>query len=148
MKRLPREAVDAYLTMGADRSYQAVADKFGVSKTSVVARAQKEDWQGRLQRLEAEAHEKAERKAVEDMQAVRARQLKAARFLQARALEALQSLPAEKGVRAAAALSIAWKHELLLLGEPTERQANVEEITKREMARWLVFDDDEDSKTG
>ena len=148
MKRLPREAVDAYLTMGGDRSYQAVADKFGVSKTSVVTRAQKEDWQGRLQRLEAEAHEKAERKAVENMQAVRARQLKAARFLQARALEVLQSLPAEKGVKAAAALNIAWKHELLLLGEPTERQANVEEITKREMARWLVFDDGNEAETG
>ena len=148
MKRLPREAVDAYLTMGGDRSSQAVADKFGVSKTSVVARARKEDWQGRLKRLEAEAHEKAERKAVEDMQAVRARQLKAVRFLQARALEALQSLPAEKGVKAAAALNIAWKHELLLLGEPTERQANVEEITKREMARWLVFDDGDEAEAG
>jgi hypothetical protein len=134
--------------MGGDRSYQAIADKFGVSKTSVVARAQQEDWQGRLQRLEAEAHEKAERKAVEDMQAVRARQLKAARFLQARALEALQSLPAEKGVKAAAALSIAWKHELLLLGEPTERQASVEETTKREMARWLVFEDGDEAEAG
>ena len=78
------------------------------------------------------------------MQEVRERHLREARFLQARALQALKDLPPEKGIRAASALNVAWKHELLLLGEPTERQASIEEITKKEIATLLLRDDDDD----
>ena len=44
----------------------------------------------------------------------------------------------------ASALAIAWKHELLLLGEPTERTASIEEITRHEIRTLLraVRDDD------
>jgi hypothetical protein len=139
-RKLPPEAFDFYLELGLDRSYREVADHFGVSKVSVAARAKKENWQGRLREVEKEAHRRAEEKAVAAMEAVRERQLQGARFLQARALEALRGLPPEKGVRAAAALNIAWKHELLLLGDPTERQAQtIEEVVRRESERWLAL---------
>jgi hypothetical protein len=48
-------------------------------------------------------------------------------------------------------LQIAWRHELLLLGEPTERsELSVEEITKREMATLLkrVEVEDGDGEAG
>jgi hypothetical protein len=140
-RKLPKNAFDFYVELGVERSYQAVADRFGVTKVAVVNCAQRENWQERLRTLEAEAREKSDKKAVETLEAVRERQLKAARFLMAKALEAMAKLPPEQAIRAAPALSIAWKHELLLLGEPTDRQANVEEITKRELARWLVVED-------
>ena len=143
MARLPANAYEVYLELGTDRSYQMVADRFGVAKATVTNRAKKEEWQDRLMTLEAQSRKRAEDKAVDDLQAVHERQLKGVRFLQAKALEALGRLPPEKGIRAATALSIAWKHELLLLGEPTERQASVEEITKKELARWLIADDDD-----
>ena len=142
-RKIPPEAFHFYAEMGVERSYQAVADQYGVSKVAVVKRAKKENWQARLRELEGRAREEADKKAVDSLEVVHARQLKASRYLQARAVEAMTGLPPEKAIKAASALNIGWKHELLLLGEPTERQANVEEITKREMARWLVADDDE-----
>jgi hypothetical protein len=39
---------------------------------------------------------------------------------------------------------VGWRQELLLLGEPTERAANVEEVTRREVRELLVGSDDED----
>ncbi len=59
------------------------------------------------------------------------------RKVAAHALKAMKDLPPEKAIKAAAALSIAWKHELLLLGEPTERHANLEELVRRQYERWL-----------
>jgi hypothetical protein len=147
MKRLPPDAFETYVDLGPDRSYRALAERYGVSKVAVVNKAKKERWQERLGELQVQARQESEKRAVESLKAVHERQLKAARFLQAKAIEVLQGQPAEKGIRAAGALNVAWKHELLLLGEPTERQASVEEITKREMARWLIADDDnEDNK--
>ena len=120
-RKLPEQAYEHYLELGVERSYQTVADHYGVSKAAVVNRAKRDDWQGRLRRIEREARERTERKAVDDMEAVRERQLKSARYLQARALEALRDLPPAQAGRVAQALNIAWKHELLLLGEPTDR---------------------------
>ena len=143
MARIPPGAYEAYLEQGAERSYQALAARYGVSKTAIVKKAKKERWQERIAEIERKARERAEEKAVDELEAVRQRQLKESRFLLARSLQVLKSQPPEKGIRAAAALSIAWKQELLLLGEPTERQANVEELIKRESRDLLkVVDDD------
>lgn len=148
MKRLPPDAYATYAALGPDRSYQAVATHYGTSKAAVGRRAKREGWAKKVAELEERARQTSEEKAVEELKAVRERQLQGARFLQARALEALKTLPPDKGIRAAAALQIAWKHELLLLGEPTERQASVEEITKRELARWLIVTEPDGEKGG
>ena len=145
-RRLPSEAFEYYFSLGVDRSYEAVADHYGVSKVTVTRRAKREHWQERLRELERKARETSQKKALDEMEAVRERHVKAARLLQAKALEALRNMPPEKAVKAAGALNIAWKHELLVLGEPTDRQATVEEITKREMSRWLVVDDSEEDE--
>ena len=149
-RKIPPEAFHYYAEMGLDRSYQAVADHYGVSKVAVVKRAKKENWQSRLRELEERAREKADKKVIDSLEVVHARQLKAARYLQAKAVEVMKNSPPEKAVRAASALNIAWKHELLLLGEPTERQANVEEIIKQETRELLkvVHDDDGHAATG
>ncbi len=124
MARIPAGAYEVYLELGTQRSYQALADRYCVSKTAIVKRAKKERWQERLAELERQARERAEEKAVDEMGAVHERHLKEARFLQARALQALRDLPPEKGLRAASMLNVAWKHELLLLGAATGRQVN------------------------
>ena len=147
MNRLPEDAYATYAAMGPDRSYQAVADHYGVSKGAVGKRAKGDDWAGKVAELEKRAAEESEAKAVDEMKAVKKRQLNAARALQVRASQVLQTLPPERALRAASALQIGWKHELLLLGEPTERQANIEEITKRELARWLCVEEP-DGSTG
>ena len=142
MKRLPPDAYSYYVELGPTRSYEAVAKHFGVSKVTVVNHAAKERWQERLREAEEKAREEANQKAVDTLKAVKDRQLQEARILERRALEALKTLPPEKAAKAATMLQIAWRHELLLLGEPTERsELSVEEITKREIATLLIRDD-------
>lgn len=145
-RKLPAEAFQHYLGLGVGRSYSAVAEHFGVAKGTVVKRAKTENWQERIGELERTAREQFEAGARREMQAVRERQLKAARALQGKALEALRDLPAERGIKAATALNIGWRHELLLLGEPTDRNSTVvEEVTRREMRDLLLRDgEDED----
>jgi len=149
MKRLSPDAYSYYVELGPTRSYEAVAKRFGVSKVTVVNHATKERWQERLREAEAKAREQANKKAVDTLQEVKDRQLQEARILERRALEALKTLPPEKAAKAATMLQIAWRHELLLLGEPTERaELSVEEVTAREIQTLLKrveVDDGEDA---
>lgn len=149
-RRLPPEAFERYVALGVDRSYQAIADHFGVSKVTVVRHAKKERWQERIVELDAKSRERSEEKILQLMDEVRDRHLRSAKALQMKALEALKSLPPEKAVKAANALAIGWKHELLLMGEPTDRQATtVEDTIKREYERWMVVaGEDEDDADG
>ena len=149
MNRLPPEAFSYYVELGPDRSYEAVAQKYGVSKATVVRHAERDRWQERLREAERAAREAANKKAVDTLQEVKDRQLQEARILERRALEALKTLPPEKATKAATMLQIAWRHELLLLGEPTERsELSVEEITKREIATLLIRDDEPEGREG
>ncbi len=61
-QRIPPDAFDYYF---ANRSYRAVAEKYGVSKRAVTKAAQRENWQARLERVEEQARESAERKTLE-----------------------------------------------------------------------------------
>lgn len=138
MARIPASAYEDYLAMGAERSYSELALRYGVSKTAISKRAKRDDWQGRIREVERLAAERAEEAALNELSAVRERHLKEARYLRTRALQALRDLPPEKGIRAATALATAWRHELLILGEPTERQASVEETIRDEYQRWMA----------
>lgn len=139
--KIPDDAFEIYVGMGPGRSYHALAEKLGVDKRSIVRRAGKEDWAARLSKIQEGVRAAADRKVSSDLQAVRERQLLQARYLQGQALKAIKDLSPKDAVKIAAALNIGWKHELLLLGEPTDRQAStVEEITKREIETLLLRD--------
>ena len=138
-RRLPHDALQYYYELGVDRSYEAVAAHYGVSKATVVRQAKSSRWQDRLRELEEKARQAFEKKVADQMEAVRERQLKAARALQSRAIELLMNPDPATAVKAAPALGIGWKHELLLLGDPTERSAvDIAALVERESKRWLV----------
>lgn len=61
MGRIPPEAFRYYVELGADRSYQSVADHYGTSKATVVQAARRGRWQERLDELRA-----AELRAIDD----------------------------------------------------------------------------------
>lgn len=143
--KIPDNAFETYVAMGTERSYQALADKFGVDKRSISRLAAKERWVERLAKIQEEARAATDKKLVADLQAVREQQLREVRYLRAEAIKGMKNLSPEKAVKFASALSIAWKHELFLLGEPTDRQATtIEEITKREIQTLLLRDGEED----
>ncbi len=141
--KLPSDAFEHYFSLGAKRSYQAVAEHYGASKTAVANRAKKEDWQRRIESLEAKAREATERKNVESLEAMNTRHLKAFRVIQGKALEALKAMSLEKAMDAVRAIDVAIKGERLARGEPSERAAlSVEETIRREFDRWMVAEDD------
>ena len=151
-RKLPGEAFDFYVGLGVGRSYQAVADHFSVSKGAVTALAKRDAWQDRLAKIEAEARSKSNQKAVETLEQVNDRHLRIARSLQAKALEALRNLSLEDARDVIRALDLGVKQERLILGEPTDRQAQtVEEIVERESKRWLrvvTEEEEEESDAG
>jgi hypothetical protein len=135
--RLPGEAFQHYLSLGAQRSYQAVADHFGVSKQAVTARATRERWQQRLAEIEAKARESGERRAIETLEELNERSLKMWMAVEKRALEALRTFQMSSAMDAVRSLDIAGKNIRLIRGEPTERTENLETIVRREYERWM-----------
>ena len=142
--KIPDDAFERYVALGPERSYQLLAEKLGVDKRSVSRHASKEKWVQRLAKIQEEARAATDKKLVESLQAVREQQLREVRFLRSEALKVMKGLTPEKAIKIASALNIAWKHELLLLGEPTERTSNVEEIIRREYERWMGEDEDDE----
>lgn len=139
--KIPASAFEYYVALGPGRSYRAVAERFGVSKRAVTKLALRDDWASRLLRVESEARAEADQRAVDTLREMNERHVKIARALQGRALEVLSRTPLETPRDVIRALELGVRQERLILGEPTERQANVEEVTRREMARWLTADD-------
>ena len=141
-RRIPPDAFDFYTGLGITRSYQAVAEKYGVSKRAVTACAAREEWPVRLKRVEKEAREQSDKKLTETLQEMRERHLVTVRAMQSRALAALKQYPLSSGMEAMRAAEMAVKLERLVAGEPTEHTAStIEEVIKREYEEWMVHDE-------
>ena len=143
-RRIPPDAFDYYLSLGASRSYQAVADKYKVSKTAIVKLADRENWRERLDRVEREAQQRSDQRAVETIEGMNARHLKTMQVVQGKALEALKVMQLDSAIDAVRALDLAIRQERLIRGEPSERTAvSTEDVIRREYDRWLSHEDDE-----
>jgi hypothetical protein len=120
-RKLPPDAFSYYVGLGPDRSYQAVAQRYGVSKQAVTKAAQRESWQERLQKVERQAREGVDRRVVETLETMNERHLKTLRLIQRKALEALASMPLATAMDAVRALDISIAKERLVRGEPSHR---------------------------
>ena len=144
--RIPPDSFDYYVRLGPTRSYAQVAAHFGVHKRSIVKFATRHGWARRLLEIETKARERSETSLVDAVEEMNQRHIKTAKMLQAKALEALRSLPIDTAMGAVRALDIGVRQERLVAGEPTDRNAvAIEDVIKREAARWLGPEgDDED----
>lgn len=145
-RRIPPDALEYYLALGPDRSYQKVADHYGVSKRAVTKLAARERWQEKIVELERKARESAEKKALESLEGMNLRHLKSLKVVQGKALEALRSMPLTTAMEAVRALDMAIRQERLIRGEPSDRTAiSVEEVIRREYERWMLPEEDGDA---
>ena len=135
-RKLDPEAYAYYISLGAGRSYQAVADHFGVSKRTVTTTATREHWQELLAKADDRARDNASDGYVESMQQMSQRHLKVMRFMLGRAIDGMKTLPINSFADAARVAAVAIDRERLIRGEPTERTENVEAIIRREHERW------------
>ena len=127
--KLPDDDFDYYVGLGPGRSYELVAQHFGVTKRTVVRRARRSDWQGRLATMAASAREAADRKLGETVEHATVRHLRTLRAIQSRALKALQTLPIDSGLGAVRALELAIRAERAILKPKGEGQGKtLEEI--------------------
>ena len=149
-RKIPPEAFEYYVGLGQDRSYRTVAEHYSVTTRAIAKCAARENWVERLEKIEAEGRSSADAKLaskVEKRQEERLdasgemedRHLKTVKAMHARALTALKQYPLNSGMEAMRAAEMCIKLERLIMGEASERtEMSVEEITKREMGRWLV----------
>ena len=145
-RRIPPDAFDIYYAMGATRGYKGLAQRFGVSKRSIVKVATREKWQERITELERKARERSDNKLLESIEAMHTRHIKTLQAVHARALEALRSMPLESAMQAVRAIEIVIREERVARGEPSDRQAvNVAELIKNEYERVMVADDEDDT---
>jgi Zn-dependent peptidase ImmA (M78 family) len=119
-KRLPHDAFSYYVSLGAERSYSAVAAQYGVSKRAVTRKAVEEQWQQRAAEMEAQARKKADEKMQETLEEMHVRHLKLLRVIQTKALETLRDQPLSKAIEAVRALELCIREERATRGATDE----------------------------
>ena len=141
-KKIPPDAFDFYFGLGPQRSYQAVAEKYQVTKRAVTSLAKRENWQKRLLEVETKAREAGDKKKVESLQAAKEQHLQALRLVLGKGIEALHQMAIRTPRDAITAIGLAVREIRVELGEPSERTAvSIEDTIKREYERWMVHDD-------
>lgn len=145
MTRIEPEAAFAYyVALGAMRSYQAVADHLSVDKKTITRHAVENKWQQRIEAIEARARKTQDDKLVETLEQLNERHLRILRVVQHKALVAIKTLPMTSAMDAIRALLDTVRAERLIAGEPSDRTAlNIEDVIKREHARWMNPGDDD-----
>jgi len=137
-KSLPADAFSHFVALGPGRTHQAVAHQFDVHIRTVQRTAKTDNWAGRLESIEKEARQTADKALAEDLAEMQLRHRKLLRAMAARSAKAMSDFPLTDGMQAIKAAEIVIKLERLLAGEPTERTSlNIEETIKREYGRWL-----------
>ena len=141
-RKIPSDAFTYYVSLGPSGSYEAVAQKYGVSKRSVTKLARKESWQDRLEELQRKARQEANEKALESLEQMNQRHIKLLHTIEGRAFQALKSLPLDNAIAAVRALDIAIRQERAIRGEPGDGSGeSMEAIIRREYERWMVGGD-------
>lgn len=119
--RLPVDAFEYYYALGERRSYQAVAENYGVSKRAVNNLAAREQWQSQVEERDRQVRESLGQKCLESLDEMQERHLKTLKAIQGRAIEALRAMPLSSGMEAVRALELAIRQERMVRGDPTER---------------------------
>ena len=143
-KKIPPDAFEYYFALGPGRSYRAVADHVGVSKTAVAKAAERENWQRRVAERDEQARQASEEKALETIEEKRKEHLKLLRVMRLKAIDVLQRMPLEKPMDGIKTLDRVIRLERVVFGDPSERTAvSVEDIIRREYERWMTVSGEE-----
>jgi len=128
-----------YCSLGDTRSYQRVADHYGVQKNTITRIAIDYEWLARLKMIEAEARREADKKITDMRAEAYERHLKLAKFVQGKAVQGLQSHTFDSARDASRALVDGVKLERTVLGESTEnRTVSVQALTRREVETFVT----------
>ena len=148
-QRIPADAFDFYVGLGPTRSYQAVADRYGVSKRAVVKHATREKWAERLREIQESARTEGDKKIATELGDMHERHVKMLKAMAGRALVGMKEFPLRSGMEAIRAAELVIKLERIIHGEPTEPgEESIEAITRREIQTLLTVEVDEEEEDG
>lgn len=85
-RKIPTNAFEVYFAMGQGRSYDALAERFKVSKQAITKTAIKERWQERVAEIEQRVQADSKEKVVDLLNEMNERHLRVLRAIQAKAL--------------------------------------------------------------
>ncbi len=137
-RKITEEAFAYYVGLGPGRSYEAVAEHFGVSRRGIVKAAGREGWAERIAEIDRRARRRVDEQAVETLEQMGTRHLKMAQVIQGKALEALKNMPINSAMNAVRALSMAIEIERGARGEAGQGDgALIAETTRHEIRRFL-----------
>lgn len=140
-KILPSEAFAYYVALGPQRNFQQVANHFDVHRRTVARTADREAWNERLEAIEKEAREAADKRMAKDIEEMHLRHRKMLTAMASRAARALQEFPLTSGMEGMKAAALVIKLERLLSGEPTERTSvDIEQLIRREHQELMVIE--------
>jgi hypothetical protein len=140
-RKIPDDAFERYVAMGAGRSHKALADELAVTKRAVTKRAAVEKWTERLAKIEKDARERSDARMTETFEQMRERHMATLRVMNGKALTALKQYPLDNAMDAMRAAEMAIKLERLVAGQPADHtQVDVAEVTRQEMRRLLTTD--------
>ena len=145
--RIGDDAFEFYVSLGPARCHEAVAKRYDVTRRAVSKCATREDWTSRLAKIESQARDLSDKRLAAELGDMRGRHLTTLKAMHARALTALKQFPLTSGMEAMKAAEMVIKLERLVAGEASERTAiSVEEVTKRELDRWVSLRDPENEE--
>lgn len=146
MKRqVPDEAFAYYVALGPGRSYAMVAEKYNVSRRTIIRAADRDQWSERLQAIEKESRAASDKQLARDMQEMSNRHRKLLIAMASRAAKAIQDYPLTSGMDGLRAASMVIKLERLVNGESTERTSvDIEQVVRREYQELLEVTDEPD----
>ena len=136
--KIPPDAFAFYLGLGLSRTYQAVAERYSVSKRAIATRAKKEKWQERLSEEELAVRKRAEKKAVDSIETVNEQHLKVMRYIQGKSIEALKTMQIENAMDAVKAYALALDKERQLRGGTGDQTLAVVIQTTRDEVRGVM----------
>jgi len=113
------KAFEYYYSLGSERSLAEVAKKFGISEQMVARKSARLDWQNKIKKRDEEINKKLERKAINTIADVKAKQLNIVRYVYSNMLKRLEA--GEDMPLTTHGLVELLKHELLLFGVETEK---------------------------
>lgn len=142
---MDKRAFDYWVSLGSDRTHEAVADRYGVSVRTVQRRARDEDWTSRLQFVsKAEREGSTEIKDPDALLNALDRQQRFFRDLQVAARKYLKAEGFKSGAEALRALDIGARAERELLKVPPHRDVELTQAEREKADREELVGDDED----
>lgn len=109
--RLPPTAFAYYLGLGPERSYQKVAEYYGVSRQAVAKRGRKENWRKQISIHDEQERQRANQEASDNLAEMNDRHLKTSQVIQKKALESLRATNTMRPKEAAMVLVAGMKIE-------------------------------------